>query len=385
VHVLLMPSWFPRRRGDSGGIFFLEQAEALHQYGHRIGVLAQYAISLKDLLVARAQPESRTTDGLVIYRDQFIVWLPKVPTGTFHLCKATALKQFKRYCENHGRPDVIHAHSVLYGGAIATRVGEVFGIPVVLTEHSSIIGQGRLRTWERRLVLRTISDTDACIAVSNSLAADLKSNLDFSGHIEVVPNLVSDRFISHPLAPRIAGKASARIVSVGSLDSNKAQSNLIIALVDLVKRYKSIELYIVGEGPERAALRALARNLGISERVRFFGSISPEKVPDVVYAADVLVVSSLYETFGLAAAEALALGTPVVSTPCGGPSDIIASSDGVIVAERSPAALAAGIAHVIENPEQYDRIEISTRARSRFNGFRVAERLTKIYSRVLGQ
>jgi glycosyltransferase involved in cell wall biosynthesis len=361
----------------------LDQAKALGRAGHQVGVLAQFARSLTEILNQRPSLEDCAEDQVFISRESFTAWLPKIPLGTFYLWRRATARQFKRYCETRGKPDVIHAHSALYGGAIAVQLGRRFGIPVVLTEHSSSIAKGRLKDWELRMVQSVMHEVSAVLAVSEPMARDLHAlGGKFSGTITVVPNVVASRFTERSVDERAESERRLRILNVGSHDDNKSQGHLITAFATVVLPQVQADLWLVGEGPETPFLRLLAGRLGVADRVRMMGPVRPDSIPALMSDCDLLVISSRYETFGVVAAEALVMGRPVVSTDCGGPRDIILEGDGLIVAVDSPHDLGAAIANTLLNLWDYDPIDIATRARARFNGGVIAAKLTDVYRAV---
>jgi glycosyltransferase involved in cell wall biosynthesis len=383
MHVLLIPSWFPRHRDDVAGIFFLDQAKALRRAGHQVGVLAQFPRRLTTILNRLPRTEDCFEDHVFISRVSFLAWLPKIPLGTFALWLRATIRQFIRYRRAHGTPDVIHAHSTLYGGAIAFHLGRRFGIPVVITEHSSSIARGQLRGWELRLVRRVVKNAGAFLAVSESTARDLQVLCGkHSREIKVVPNLVAERFTNRAIDGQVASGRRLRILNVGSHDENKAQGILIKAFAATVLDKLQAELWLVGDGPKTPFLRSLAAGLGVADRVCMIGAVPPDSIPAVMSDCDLLVISSRYETFGVVAAEALVMGKPVVSTDCGGPREILLKGDGLLVPVDSPDDLGAAIANVLLNLGDYDPINIATRARARFSGGVIASELTDIYRSV---
>jgi D-inositol-3-phosphate glycosyltransferase len=116
------------------------------------------------------------------------------------------------------------------------------------------------------------------------------------------------------------------------------------------------------EAPESQFLRQKAINLGIEDKVLFAGRIEQEYLPPYYSSADVLVISSHYESFGLVGLEALACGRPVVSTPVGAMESLINQSQaGHVVSDTLPRSLAKGIQSIITNstPQQADEIRES--------------------------
>lgn len=114
---------------------------------------------------------------------------------------------------------------------------------------------------------------------------------------------------------------------VGRLTPQKGHTLLLDALVEVVKKVEAAMLFIVGAGPDKAQLEEKAKRLGLDRYIRWFGALPQEEVFRLYTAMDVLVMPSLYEGFGLTAAEAMAVGLPVVGTRVDGLSEII--NDGV--------------------------------------------------------
>jgi glycosyltransferase involved in cell wall biosynthesis len=138
------------------------------------------------------------------------------------------------------------------------------------------------------------------------------------------------------------------LLSVGNLLAFKGHGLIIEALSLL----PGCELVIAGEGPDRAAFDALARQAGVSARVRFAGSLSQHDLRRYYCAADALVLASSREGWPNVLLEAMACGTPVVATRVGGVPEIVKSLDaGVIVEQRSAAAIAQSIGSLLARPQ----------------------------------
>ncbi len=148
------------------------------------------------------------------------------------------------------------------------------------------------------------------------------------------------------------GKEERVVATVGRLSSEKAHVDLVRAAVklDSLDRDLPVRIVIVGEGPERSSIERLARELGISERVTLTGFLGD---PRPVYAAaDVVALSSLSEGSPNALLEAMAAGVPVVATDVGGIPEIVTNEEtALLVASRSPEALAGAILRVFADPE----------------------------------
>jgi glycosyltransferase involved in cell wall biosynthesis len=133
---------------------------------------------------------------------------------------------------------------------------------------------------------------------------------------------------------------------------------------------------------DAAAVRELVRALGLTDRVHFLGEVAPNDVATLMRRSALLVVPSRRETFSLVTAEALASGTPVVATRCGGPEEIITDDTGQLTEVDDAAALAIAIESTLNRT--YDRAALRRYAIDRFGSGVAAERLGQLYERVTG-
>src|SRR5690554_480729 len=385
MHILLLPSWYPKTPKDVGGVFFRDQALALHNYGHKVGVIAPSLRSLRTLGKSTAEVallEYENDSGIQTYRKEVFALLPWLPYGTYWLFKRAARALLKRYIKENGKPDILHAHAAVFGGAAGAELAEEFEIPLVLTEHSTGFARGVYTNWQLKLAETAIGYAGSCIAVSPSLAALLTEKFPLSdGKWTWIPNVVADRF-SAPVES-LKKQRPVRFLNLALMTEKKGQRDLLEAFVTLVNGGVDAELWLAGDGPLRAALEALAKGSGVLDRVRFLGLVEPDNVPGLLGEVDVMVVSSHYETFGVVAAEALLAGVPVVATRCGGPECIVEQGDGLLVPPKNPLKLFEGMKQLTEHLSDYPPGEIARRARERFSGSAVAERLSTEYLDVL--
>jgi glycosyltransferase involved in cell wall biosynthesis len=136
------------------------------------------------------------------------------------------------------------------------------------------------------------------------------------------------------------------VLSVGWLIPRKGHDLAIRAVAAMPE----VTLLIVGEGAEAPALKRLAAQLGLSQRVRFLGSMPQERLAWVYSAADVLLLASSREGLPNVVLEALACGTPVVATAVWGTPEVVAPQAGRLVNERTPAAIAGALRALLADP-----------------------------------
>lgn len=261
---------------------------------------------------------------------------------------------------------VVHAHG-LRAGIDAALASRTVGVPVLLTCHNllrpEVSGGLRARLYRRaeplavRLCARTFAiskDMEAHLRrVSGSSAA--KVDLMYLGVGEEPKTSVDAVEIRRTL-----GVESGRLVVTASrLSSQKALDVMLDALARLPD---DVVLAILGQGPDEEDLRDHATHMGIADRVLWLGW--REDAADVIAAADVFCLSSVWEGIPLAVQEAMLLGTPVVGTKVGGMAEIVEDrSGGRLVPKNDPGALAEALLEVLDSPETADRY--ARRARER--------------------
>jgi glycosyltransferase involved in cell wall biosynthesis len=184
---------------------------------------------------------------------------------------------------------------------------------------------------------------------------------------------------------KVTSRQKNRLLFVGNTDDPK--KGVPYLLHSMAYLPDKITLRIVDNGaPVKSFAPGLVKELGLGRRVAFTGKLSAEALREEYRSAQVAVVPSLYEGFGLPAAEAMACGTPVVTTPAGALPEVVGEDGaGVLVPPRDPRALAEGIRQVLENREQGEKMGRSGRERVEqlFSWRRVAERTVAVYKELI--
>jgi glycosyltransferase involved in cell wall biosynthesis len=247
------------------------------------------------------------------------------------------------------RFDLIDAHYFYPDGVAAVMLGRAFGLPVTVTARGSDINVLPNYALPRRLIRRAARQADGVIAVSSALAGKLAGLGVEQSRITVLRNGVDPK-VFRPVTPFEPGEGPPPrplAISVGNLVPLKGHDLVISALTDL----PGLTLWIVGGGPERGRLEALARDLNVAGRVRFLGVVPHERMPEVYSAADVLVLASEREGWPNVLLEAMACGTRVVTTKVSDVSDLVNTpAAGNRVAERSAGRLAQAIREILAVP-----------------------------------
>ena len=224
--------------------------------------------------------------------------------------------------------DLLHVHyAIPHASAayMAKRILEKEGkkIPVITTLHGTDITLvGRDKTYAP-VVTFSINESDAITAVSNNLRDETYKSFKIEKEIEVIYNFVDvSRFTKRPIdafKKVIAPNGEKILLHVSNFRRLKRIPDVVKIFYEVQKQIPS-KLLFVGDGPERPAAEELCRELGVFDEVRFVGR--QDQMEDIIAIADLFLLPSEYESFGLAALEAMAAGIPVVSTNAGGLKEI---------------------------------------------------------------
>jgi glycosyltransferase involved in cell wall biosynthesis len=205
--------------------------------------------------------------------------------------------------------------------------------------------------------LRYYRHCDHLVGNTHGIVAWLRAQGWAEARTHYLPNFVADFSATPPATDLPPGRH--RLLGLGRLHTDKGFDLAIRAL----PRLPGAVLAIAGEGPEQGALQALARREGVAERVHFLGW--RRDAGALLRAADLFVCSSRIEPLGNMVIEAWSAGCPVVAAAAAGPAELLRSgADGTLVPAEDPAALAEGIAALLDDPRR--RSEFARAGRAHF-------------------
>jgi glycogen synthase len=286
------------------------------------------------------------------------------------------------------RPELLHVQCFGPNGPYAGALSWVSGVPLVISAHGEtfmddgdIFGRSALLRQQLR---RGCATADAVTACSRVVVDDLRARFGATD-VHVVPNGVDQVVVGQVVAERPKPRADRpTVVAVGRLVQVKGFDLLLRAMVEATTAPR---VAIVGDGPQRRSLEQLAGRLGLSERVQFLGRQAADDVQRTMSLADVVVVPSRCEAFGIVALEAWASGTPLIVTARGGPRDFVADGvDGLVVDPEDVPALTRAVDGVLRDPTLAARLAARGLESVReFTWDRVAADYERIYRDVMHQ
>ena len=262
------------------------------------------------------------------------------------------------------RYDSIHSHYWL-SGRVGMTLSREWNVPHAATFHTLAKTKLRARAGEREPMLRqeiealVMSDADGIIVSTDEEKRDVVSLYDAPEHkVEVIPAGVNlDMFspVEQNAARREIGVAEENVILyVGRVEPLKG-IDILVRAVPLLECADNLRLLIVGGNPsgdaERGRLESMAESLGIRDSVTFTGPVPQDRLPAYYSAADVFVLPSHAESFGLAALEAMACGTPVVVSRVGGLKTFVENGKtGYLAPWRCPESFAQRLDMLLANP-----------------------------------
>ena len=389
MNILMVPSWYPSLESPENGVFFRDQARALRRAGHTVGVLCvpPSLLSLKNLVSVQPALWPRginefDDDGIVTLRFEGWKWLPGVLGGARVLESRAIECMYRRYVKRCSRPMLVHAQSAIMGGYYASVLSHRHDLPLVITEHRSAFLANSLSVHDEIVARQAFSGATKVVCVSPCLA-DAVSRYVGGKRVEVVPNLL-DTDCFQPVDPDSGRRDSLFVLlCVALLRKEKAIDGLVRAFYDQFAEDDKVELWIVGDGPERPRLQALCVKLGISSRIRFLGKMSRDQLPQVYGRCSVFVLPSRFETFGVVLIEALCCGKPVIATRSGGPEAIVTEKNGLLVPVDDAPALGRAMHRMYEQCRSYSARDIRQDCVDRFSYNAVVRQIEQVYKEAI--
>ncbi len=385
MHVLIIPSeHFLTSLSPFAGIFQLQQANALHDKGFQVGVIAPGVITPRFLFRRYGYSEYEALNGYPVYRRYVRKLYPQrmVPVGkSISFYKKLGLELYRLYKKEIGKPDIIHAHNFKFASFIAQAIHHEDNIPYIITGHSYPARSNILSQDWVSAIKRNFQQASAITAVSKALAREIEKEFGVHG-VDILPNIVDSALLTSPLEKYNDSKRNFIFLNIASLDANKNQANLIEAFA-LHFKDKRVSLRIGGNGSLLGVLRKLVCRLEVENQVTFIGDLDRDIIKREMHDADCFVLSSLQETFGVVLIEALACGTPVISTRSGGPEDIVHEKNGLLVPLGDINSLGEAMVQMTQTKGQYDAGALREECRSRFGDEAFVNNAKKFYMKAL--
>jgi teichuronic acid biosynthesis glycosyltransferase TuaC len=365
MRVAVVAEFYPRARDPVLGVWAHRQALAARDAGAEVSVFVLHRLvpPRRDLAAAAGlvrQPRDVVLDGLAVRYVRYV----SPPRGRAYAHWGRwAAPALRRALRREGPFDLVHAHNAVPAGDALLRVaGE---LPLVVSVHGGDV------LWTSS---RVPGGREAVSGVFGRAALVLAN----SSGIEILS--------------REHGARNTRVVHLGAdlpatVATLDGEPPLIVTVGHLVARLPGVRYLVIGDGPERQPLEALAGTLGVRDRVEFAGQLAPDAAQARARAASCFVMASTEEAFGVAYIEAMAAGVPAIG--CAGepgPAEIAAAGGGIeLVEPRSPEALDECLRRLLADLRVRQALGAAARAtvEREFTWRRCGERTVAAYAEVL--
>jgi D-inositol-3-phosphate glycosyltransferase len=331
-----------------------------------------------------------------IHRDELFPYLPEFVEAWIDFQKQNGITY-----------DLIHSNYWL-SGWVGMQLRSRLSIPQVHTYHS--VGAVKYKAMNAlpKIALSRLGvewacleQTDCVIATSSQEQNDLRELVSEHGQVQIIPCSVDiDHFskVDQASARQHLGLTEDKkmILYVGRFDERKGIETLVRACAQLPSELKEQwQLYLVGgsrqggvDNEEQQRIRNLVTELGLDSVAKFTGAIAQSELPAYYAAAEMCVIPSYYEPFGLVAIEAMAAGTAVIASKVGGLQETVLDGEtGLLVPIRNPEALAEAIAKLLNDPQSAQSMgaEGLRRSHSHYSQGAVAKKIHHLYESLIAK
>ncbi|MGQ9780710.1 MAG: glycosyltransferase family 4 protein [Nitrososphaeria archaeon] len=342
-------------------------------------------------------PLAEVREGVKVIRVQIQTPAPNFYNWIF-LMNHFFSKKIAQLVREQGPFDIVHGHDWMVVPS-ACEAKHYISSELVLTFHSLEFRRSLgSQTLESRMIESLewwgSYDSSKIVVCSSSMARDVRRRLNVDlQKIRIIPNGIDpERLNVNVDVSRTREKYGVywkelMILFVGRLTSQKGCEYLIRALPKILEKH-NVKLVVVGDGPSRSFLESEAYRLGLSNRVIFAGFVSDQEMIRLMKSADVLVVPSIYEPFGIVALEGMAAGVPVVASDVDGLAEIIKHEEnGVKVYPQDPSSISWGVDRVLSDYRLAERLRQKGKesAEKEFSWSAIADRTIEVYKDLLGE
>lgn len=386
--VLCITPWFPKTPEEQSGNFILHSVRALVKGGNRVTVLVTrpWTPGVFGLLHPDWVRPPLQMDKFEKSLNIHVVHYPSIPRNYFSEFAGPLFRlgtdRFTKELIDRFEPDLIHVHTELpaYG---AVGLGRERGLPVVVTLHGINPAPRWLNTPQKREILRhTLDAADRIVLVGEPLRPHFSSLVGRDDHFRVVPNGfhlpdLRDSDENWRMVDQL------RIISVSNLHEGKGIDLSIEALALLNKSgCRGWHYTIVGGGRESESLAALVKAHGLQEKITFTGALTHDRAMALLRDADLFLLPSYREAFGVAYLEAMAAGLVTIGVRGEGPSAFIDHGvTGFLLPPRDVKAIAATVEKAISDRAAMKAIALAGKQHvcSEFSWDKHAQKLAAVF------
>lgn len=382
MKVLFATRGFPSKKDIMDGNYEAVQARALAAKGCQVSVISVHINPFRKLF-SWSKIHHRKENGINVYdcsisRLSSRFWSFKRIDDILIIHAYKRL--FKKSLKETGLPDVVHSHSIFCAWPLAF-VKKEYHMPFIITEHWTAMNRVVVSDWQKEKSF-IYHKADRVICVSQALADSLRKNYNVDSMI--INNMVSNQFFLSKKTNRHDGQF--RFIACGAFRANRNKGfDILVDAFALAHFPENIQLYIIGDGPDRPFVEEKIANHGLSKQIHLLGVKTPDEVSEQLCLSDCFVLSSRLETFAIVVIEAMSKGLPVIATRSGGPETFLRPEHGLLVDKENVEQLSDAMKYMIGHNTDYDADSIRKFCHSNFSQDVIVDRIIEVYHHVLNQ
>ena len=331
-------------------------------------------------------------DQGIFYHEVPVSNYPLFEFPPYDLALASRMAEVAEFCSL----DLLHVHYAIPHSVSALLARQMLAargrrLPFVTTLHGTDITLVGLDRSYLPITRYSIQESDGVTSISDYLKAKTVEDFEISRPIEVIPNFVNcdvytpykDEGVRAEARKRLANPGEAILIHLSNFRPVKRVVDVVKVFAQVVRELPA-QLVLVGDGPDRSAAEWLAHDLHIHEKVHFLGK--QDRVSELLPLADLMLLPSQLESFGLAALEAMACKVPTIATRVGGVPELIDHGvTGLLYSVGDVEGMAAGALELLKDRGRLEvmRDEARKAARTRFCATLVIPQYVKFYEQIL--
>ncbi|MBS1683533.1 MAG: glycosyltransferase family 4 protein [Bacteroidetes bacterium] len=374
-YTLHIPSWYPSDMHQLNGIFVRKHAEAVSSFRK---VVVMY-VTGSDRAYSS---ETQVSDDMV----EFTLYYKESTSRALNQIKyiRAQMDAFHYVLSRFGYPELIHLHVIFPAGMFVWLLLLFRRIPLLITEHWTGYMDEDGRYQKLPAIARYISESLLRRARKISVVSAFFKKVIIGKGLVAPDKLVTvyNTLNKPETTYHYTDDKRLKALYVGNILELQKNISALIGAADIVAHtYPAFQLTLVGGGSDLEHFTELCRDNGLLDKTVFFRGFVPNDALVPVYEEHgFFVLSSRFETFNIAAAEAMMSGLPVVSTRCGGPSEFVNEKTGIWIDGDSAEAVAAGILEMIRRRDEFDSQQIAAETQARFSDATILTQLRTLYA-----